>query len=120
MHNKIARFAGNIRRIPLSGRRLNPLRASIHGESDECIDPVHSAIIHDMSQASQVIRLEQPPSIVDPNEIPAAETDAVPRAGLGSGLARSALIVAAAFVLSRVLGLVREVILADQFGTGPE
>ncbi|MGI8963766.1 MAG: murein biosynthesis integral membrane protein MurJ [Thermomicrobiales bacterium] len=73
-----------------------------------------------MSQASQVIRLEQPPAIDDPNEIPAADTAVHSAAGIRSGLARSALIVAVAFVLSRALGLVREVILADQFGTGPE
>lgn len=37
-----------------------------------------------------------------------------------SSLARSAGIVAAAFVVSRVLGLVREVVLARQFGTSEE
>lgn len=37
-----------------------------------------------------------------------------------AGLARSAIIVALSFVLSRVLGLAREVILAREFGTGME
>jgi len=35
-------------------------------------------------------------------------------------LARNAIIVGLAFVLSRILGLVREVVLANQFGTSPE
>lgn len=35
-------------------------------------------------------------------------------------MARNAIIVSVAFVLSRVLGLLREMILARQFGTGPE
>ncbi len=38
----------------------------------------------------------------------------------GSGMARNAIIVSIAFVLSRVLGLLREMILARQFGTGPD
>ena len=40
-----------------------------------------------------------------------------PAASRGRSLARSAIIVSVAFVLSRVLGLVREVVLANQFGT---
>lgn len=37
----------------------------------------------------------------------------------GLSLARNAIIVGIAFVLSRILGLVRDVVLADQFGTSP-
>ncbi|MDQ4044386.1 MAG: murein biosynthesis integral membrane protein MurJ [Chloroflexota bacterium] len=55
---------------------------------------------------------------------PAARRDrhaaAEPSRGAPTGarsLARSAIIVSVAFVLSRVLGLVREVVLANQFGT---
>jgi len=77
-----------------------------------------------MSQASQVIRLEQPLSIDEViDELPQQpESQQVVRTGVRgrSTLATSALIVAAAFVLSRVLGLGREIILARQFGTGPE
>jgi putative peptidoglycan lipid II flippase len=70
-----------------------------------------------MSQASQVLHLEQPLSIDDAiDEIPAA----TPAPRIMPGLAKSAIIVAASFVLSRILGLGREVILANQFGTGPE
>src|SRR5262249_2299338 len=47
----------------------------------------------------------------------AVEARSVPSA---SSLGRSASIVAAAFVVSRVLGLAREVVLAHLFGTGPE
>jgi putative peptidoglycan lipid II flippase len=75
---------------------------------------------HGMSQASQVIRLEQPLSIDDAiDELP-QEADLRPTVRSRSTLAASALIVAAAFVLSRVLGLAREVILAGEFSTGPE
>jgi len=72
-----------------------------------------------MSQASQVVRLEHPLSTDETiDEFP---PDAgMPTGRKTSGLARSALTVAAAFVLSRVLGLAREIILARQFGTGPE
>ena len=77
-----------------------------------------------MSQASQVIRLQQPLSIDEvidelPQE-PEPQQAARPGARGRSTLAVSALIVAAAFVLSRMLGLAREIILARQFGTGPE
>jgi len=77
-----------------------------------------------MSQASQVIRLQQPLSIDEvidelPQE-PEPQQAARPGARVRSTLAVSALIVAAAFVLSRMLGLAREIILARQFGTGPE
>lgn len=76
-----------------------------------------------MSQAAQVTRLEQPLAIDEvidelPREGPAP--GASPAARGRATLAASALIVAAAFVLSRILGLAREVILADEFGTGPE
>ena len=74
-------------------------------------------IIMRMSQASQVIRLEQPLSIDEAiDQLPQdVDLDQVsrPAARGRSTLATSALIVAAAFVLSRVLGLAREIILAD-------
>lgn len=81
-------------------------------------------IINGMSQAAQVIRLEQPLAIDEViDELPQEaepQRDTRPAARGGATLAASALIVAAAFVLSRVLGLAREIILARQFGTGPE
>ncbi|HET7094671.1 MAG TPA: lipid II flippase MurJ, partial [Thermomicrobiales bacterium] len=40
--------------------------------------------------------------------------------GARTSLARSATIIAVAFVLSRILGLAREIILARMFGTSPE
>ncbi|MBA3276581.1 MAG: murein biosynthesis integral membrane protein MurJ [Chloroflexia bacterium] len=73
-----------------------------------------------MSQASQVIHLEQPLSIDEAINEPPRDPDPGPRAGGRSTLAASAIIVAAAFVLSRVLGLAREIILGRQFSTGPE
>jgi putative peptidoglycan lipid II flippase len=50
--------------------------------------------------------------------IPAEQT----AAGIGAGksLGRSAVIVGAAFIISRILGLAREIILARQFGTSGE
>jgi putative peptidoglycan lipid II flippase len=78
-------------------------------------------IILGMSQASQVFNLDHPFSIED--DVPIAEAAAETSASAPSitgGLARSAIIVAMSFVLSRVLGLAREVILARQFGTGME
>jgi putative peptidoglycan lipid II flippase len=78
-----------------------------------------------MSQASQVFNLDPPFSsddLLDEGPVQAAfdEADEARGTSVGSTLARSAIIVAASFVLSRVLGLAREVILARQFGTGPE
>ncbi len=77
-----------------------------------------------MSQASQVIRLEPPLSTDEAiDELPQPAEPGLatrPVARSGPTLAVSALIVAAAFVLSRILGLAREVILAGQFATGPE
>jgi putative peptidoglycan lipid II flippase len=64
-----------------------------------------------MSQASQVFG-HRPPSNIDTHDETAARR--------GSGMARNAIIVSAAFVLSRVLGLAREMILSRQFGTGPQ
>jgi putative peptidoglycan lipid II flippase len=66
-----------------------------------------------MSQASQVFG-HHPAAVV------AAAEEAAPQKRRGSSMARNAVIVSAAFVLSRILGLAREVILANQFGTGPE
>ena len=78
-----------------------------------------------MSQASQVFNLDPPYSTdeaLDDLPVQAAIEDADDTRGRVSGgaLARSAIIVAASFVLSRVLGLAREIILAREFGTGPE
>jgi putative peptidoglycan lipid II flippase len=72
-----------------------------------------------MSQASQVLHLDQPPPADDEiDEI--QEEQPAPRPRAATGLALSAVIVALSFVLSRVLGLAREIILARQFGTGRE
>ena len=78
-----------------------------------------------MSQASQVFSLDPPYSVdeaLDDLPVQAAVDDADESRGRSAGgaLARSAIIVAASFVLSRVLGLAREIILAREFGTGPE
>jgi putative peptidoglycan lipid II flippase len=67
-----------------------------------------------MSQAAQVFGRHHPAT----RNQPEPDADAA-RAG-GFGMARNAIIVSVAFVLSRLLGLAREVILANQFGTGPE
>ncbi len=72
-----------------------------------------------MSQATQVLK---------PLSTPAEETtQQLPSVSAGSGgvraapsMAASAVIVGLAFVLSRILGLAREVILANAFGTGRE
>lgn len=66
-----------------------------------------------MSQASQVFGREP---TTQPSE-PEARSSAV---STGSGMMRSAVIVAVAYVLSRVLGLLREMILARKFGTSPD
>ena len=67
-----------------------------------------------MSQATQVFGQRRAagsaPGLL-PRETPHRRTPS---------MARNALIVSVAFVLSRLLGLAREVILANQFGTGPE
>lgn len=49
----------------------------------------------------------------------AAPSVAVPARG-GSSVARNAIIVGGAFILSRILGLVREVVIAAQFGTSAD
>jgi putative peptidoglycan lipid II flippase len=68
-----------------------------------------------MSQARQ---LAGPASEREATSVSApTATPVAPGAG---SLARSAIIVGVAFVLSRVLGLVREVVLANQFGTSRE
>ena len=72
-----------------------------------------------MSQASQVLPLDRPPARDDVIPEPPPER-AAPATVATTGLAVSAVIVAFSFVLSRVLGLVRERVLAGQFGTGPE
>ncbi len=70
-----------------------------------------------MSQATQVFNPQADPAGGD-----ARGSGASPGSGraVGGSMARSAIIVGLAFVLSRVLGLAREVILARQFGTGSE
>ncbi len=68
-----------------------------------------------MSQASQVFGNRR--SAVEPDAtLPVAAT----ARRLAPSMARSAIIVSAAFILSRLLGLGREVILAKAFATGPE
>ncbi|MGI8403204.1 MAG: murein biosynthesis integral membrane protein MurJ [Thermomicrobiales bacterium] len=67
-----------------------------------------------MSQASQIFGNRRVPvatEIALPEEV-------APRR-LAPSMARSAIIVSAAFILSRLLGLAREVILARAFATGP-
>jgi putative peptidoglycan lipid II flippase len=66
-----------------------------------------------MSQASQIFG--NPVSA----ETPTNATEAPPRPA-GATMARNAIVVSVAFILSRLLGLGREMILANQFGTGPE
>lgn len=76
-----------------------------------CVPTSNRGIIRTMSQASQVFghRSSTTSSTAD---------ETAPRRG--SGMARNAIIVGAAFVISRILGLLREMILARQFGTGPD
>lgn len=66
-----------------------------------------------MSQASQVFGREPTTQSSEPE----VRSSAV---STGSGMMRSAAIVAIAYVLSRVLGLLREMILARKFGTSPD
>ncbi len=66
-----------------------------------------------MSQASQVFGRQ---TTISESEHP----EQVRQRPGGSSMARNAIIVSAAFVLSRVLGLLREVIIARQFGTSPD
>src|SRR5690606_11440860 len=73
--------------------------------------PIRHGIIRFMSQASQVFGQRTTPSSESSNE---------PAQSRGAGMARNAIIVSVAFVLSRLLGLAREMILARQFGTGPD
>lgn len=68
-----------------------------------------------MSQASQVFGNRR--QIIE-EEAEAAPMSAARR--LAPSMARSAVIVSVAFILSRLLGLMREVILARAFATGPE
>lgn len=65
-----------------------------------------------MSQASQVFGRNTTQPSEPENHARALST--------GSGMMRSAAIVAIAYVVSRVLGLLREMILARKFGTSPE
>jgi len=83
-----------------------------------------------MSQASQIARLDLPLTsdeamddlpLMSGSDAPAAATATTsPVERAAPALALSAVIVALSFVLSRILGLAREVILAREFGTGPE
>lgn len=76
-----------------------------------------------MSQATQVLKPTAQPGAPSVDRIdgqPAAgEAPPAPRRAAPS-MAASAVIVGLAFVMSRLLGLGREVILANAFGTGPE
>lgn len=66
-----------------------------------------------MSQASQVFGRQPTTHSSEPE--PHASAPAA-----GSGMMRSAAIVAIAYVVSRILGLLREMILARKFGTSPD
>ncbi len=46
--------------------------------------------------------------------------EATPLPAVGSSMAKSAVIIGIAFLASRVLGLLREIILANRFGTSSE
>jgi putative peptidoglycan lipid II flippase len=72
-----------------------------------------------MSQAVQVFGTRKRPDDTLPDATPGSIARPSGRRA-APGLARSAAIVGAAFVLSRILGLARETILASQFGTEPE
>ena len=71
-----------------------------------------------MSQAIQVFNPQAEPTESDGSET-ADSSPGHGRSAAGS-MARSAIIVGLAFILSRILGLGREVILARQFGTGSD
>lgn len=88
----------------LFGPRVSPSRTVRLG--------IEREIIADMSQATQVHGRHT--TLVD-------NPDAAPTATqAGGGMARSAIIVSVAFVLSRILGLLREMVLSRQFGTTPD
>jgi putative peptidoglycan lipid II flippase len=72
-----------------------------------------------MSQALQVFGTRKPP---EPTHQPDIDSSAVPPVvrRATSALARYAVIVGVAFVLSRLLGLAREIVLANHFGTGSD
>jgi putative peptidoglycan lipid II flippase len=74
-----------------------------------------------MSQALQIFGHKHKPSPVEPQdpELPSTPVPPVVRRAT-SMLARNAAIVGLTFVLSRILGLAREIILANQFGTGSD
>lgn len=66
--------------------------------------------------AGDVVRLEE----TDPSVVPAERPAAPASRPLRTSLAAASLIVAAGFLGSRLLGLVRSVAIAHQFGTSPE
>ncbi|HXF50829.1 MAG TPA: murein biosynthesis integral membrane protein MurJ [Dehalococcoidia bacterium] len=66
--------------------------------------------------AGDVVRLEE----TDPSVVPAERPTAPASRPLRTSLAAASLIVAAGFLGSRLLGLVRSVAIAHQFGTSPE
>lgn len=70
-----------------------------------------------MSQATQVFSPKTPVDAAAEDRVASVQAGGV---GIAPSMARSAVIVGLAFVLSRILGLGREVILANAFGTGPE
>lgn len=72
------------------------------------------------SRHSQLFgRTEELPSLTTASlERVAAEPVAVE--GTGSTIARNAVIVGSAFIASRLLGVVREIVIAAQFGTSPQ
>lgn len=70
-------------------------------------------IIRHMSQASQVFGRDTTTQQSEPEHHAMA-------VATGGGMMRSAAIVALAYVMSRLLGLLREMILARKFGTSPD
>lgn len=70
-----------------------------------------------MSQAIQVFNPQ-----AEQSDVPGEDADAPHDGGhaIAGSMARSAIVVGLAFILSRFLGLAREVILARQFGTGSD
>src|SRR5918992_6171939 len=73
-----------------------------------------------MSQASQITRVPRARPIDGEPQPPTSEAAAHTRSERHGSVGRNAAIVGGAFVLSRLLGLVREIAFAEQFGTQGE
>lgn len=81
--------------------------AQLPGEPDRYGSP------HDLSHIGSAV--EEP---LFPTLGPAEPTPVAPDAG--ASVAQNAMIVGSAFVASRLLGVVREIVIAARFGTGPD